>query len=243
MAAAQQQVPAATASRATVVVILPALNEEASVAEVVQRVPRTVVDEVVVVDNGSTDRTAEVARLAGARVVHEARRGYGAACWAGVQATECDVLVFLDADGSFHAGEIPAVIDPLNTGRADLVLGSRSLGQASPGAMPAHQWFGNELTAALLRAFFGLQVTDLGPFRAICRSDLLALNMSEMTFGWPTEMMVKAARLGYRVVEVPVTYRQRTGGRSKVSGTLAGSVKAGWHILKVVLRHARYRRE
>jgi glycosyltransferase involved in cell wall biosynthesis len=211
------------------------------VGQVVREVPRAVVDEVIVVDNGSTDRTAEVALQAGAQVVREPRRGYGAACWAGVQATDCDVLVFLDADGSFDGAEIPTLIEPLCAGQADLVLGSRSLRQVSPGVMPAHQRAGNDLAARLLRAIFGLRVSDLGPFRAIRRSDLLVLNMSEMTFGWPTEMMVKAARLGYRVLEVSVAYRPRLGGRSKVSGTLVGSVKAGWHILKVVLRHARYR--
>jgi glycosyltransferase involved in cell wall biosynthesis len=242
MVCAQHLAASNTACRPTVGVIMPALDEEASVGATVRQVPRSVVDEVIVVDNGSTDRTAEVARLAGARVVHEPQRGYGAACWAGVQATESDVLVFLDADGSFDGAEIPTLIEPLCTGQADLVLGSRSLGQVTPDAMPAHQRFGNQLTASLLQTLFGMQVSDLGPFRAIGRSKLLALNMSEMSFGWPTEMMVKAARMGYRVVEVPVTYRCRIGGRSKVSGNLAGSIKAGWHIMRVVLRHAGYRR-
>jgi glycosyltransferase involved in cell wall biosynthesis len=242
MAGLQQPTGAGSDHGATVAVILPALDEEASVGLVVQKVPRAIVDEVIVVDNGSTDRTAEVARHAGARVVHQPQRGYGAACWAGVQATDCDVLVFLDADGSFDAAETAALVEPLCAGQADVVLGSRSLGEVSPGAMPAHQRAGNELVAGLLRALFGLRVSDMGPFRAIRRADLLALNMSEMTYGWPTEMMVKAARMGYRVVEVPVTYRPRFGGRSKVSGTLAGSVKAGWHMLKVVVRHASYGR-
>jgi len=230
-------------SGATIGVILPALDEEASVGEVVRQVPRSLVDEVIVVDNGSSDRTAEVARQAGARVVHQPQRGYGAACRAGVEASASDVLVFLDADGSFDATEIPALVAPLCSGQADLVLGSRSLGQVAPGAMPPHQRLGNDLVAMLLRAFFGLQVSDLGPFRAIRRSDLLVLSMSELTYGWPTEMMVKAARLGYRVVEVPVSYRQRLGGQSKVSGNLAASLKAGWHMLKVVWRHANYAQE
>ena len=238
-----EQRTAGACAGATVGVILPALDEEAAVGEVVRQVPRSLVDEVIVVDNGSSDRTAEVACLAGARVVHQPQRGYGAACRAGVEASASDVLVFLDADGSFDATEIPALVAPLCSGQADLVLGSRSLGQVAPGAMPPHQRLGNDLVAMLLRAFFGLQVSDLGPFRAIRRSDLLVLSMSELTYGWPTEMMVKAARLGYRVVEVPVSYRQRLGGQSKVSGNLAASLKAGWHMLKVVWRHANYAQE
>ena len=201
--------------------------------------PADWVDEVIVVDNGSTDRTAEVARTAGAHVVHEPRRGYGYACAAGVAAAQdADVLVFLDADYSFDPRELPRVVGPILEGRADLVLGSRALGEAPSATLP-HQRFGNWLAARLMRWLYGLHVTDLGPFRAIRRDRLLALDMQEMTFGWPTEMMVKAARRGYRIIEVPVTYRTRAAGRSKVSGTVRGTILAGYYILGTTLRYAR----
>ena len=184
-------------------------------------------DEVIVVDNGSTDRTAEVARQAGAVVVREPRAGYGYACAAGVRAAaeqDAEVLVFLDADGSFDPAQIRDLLAPLESGQADLVLGSRPAGGIEPGAMPPHARFGNWLVARLMRTLYNLPVTDLGPFRAI-RADLLdRLGMQEMTYGWPAEMMVKAAKHGARVIEVPVRYRVRRGGRSKVRSTLGGTV-------------------
>jgi glycosyltransferase involved in cell wall biosynthesis len=224
-----------------VAVVIPARNEEAALPGVLAEIPAGAVDLVVVVDNASTDRTAEVARLAGATVVHEARPGYGYACAAGVASAldrGAEVLVFLDADGSFDAGQIPELLAPLEAGRADLVLGSRPAGGMEPGAMPAHARFGNWLVARLMGLLYGLRVSDLGPFRAI-RADLLErLAMREMTYGWPTEMMVKAARQGGRVVEVPARYRVRRGGRSKVSGTLRGTLLATYFILWVTLRYA-----
>jgi glycosyltransferase involved in cell wall biosynthesis len=196
---------------------------------------------VVVVDNGSTDGTAQVAREAGAVVVDEPRLGYGYACAAGVRAARqqgAEVLVFVDGDGSFDPAQIDQLLAPIEAGRADLVLGSRPAGGIEPGAMLPHARFGNWLVARLMGQLYGLQVTDLGPFRAI-RADLLAgLDMREMTFGWPTEMMVKAARAGARVIEVPVRYRVRRGGRSKVSGTLRGTILATYYILFVTLRYA-----
>jgi glycosyltransferase involved in cell wall biosynthesis len=220
-------------------VIIPALNEEAAVAQVVmQALRQPQVCEVIVVDNGSTDRTGEVAAAAGARVVREARRGYGYACLAGAQAAKGQALVFLDADGSFDAVEIPILAEPILLDQADLVLGSRELGSGKDAILP-HQRFGNWLTVALIRWLFGLRVTDLGPFRAIPRDQLERLAMSEMTFGWPIEMMVKAARIGYRIVEVPVSYHPRVAGKSKVSGTIRGSLMAGYCILSTTLRHAR----
>jgi glycosyltransferase involved in cell wall biosynthesis len=201
-------------------------------------IPPSAADEVLVVDNGSDDRTAHVARAAGARVVRESRRGYGAACLAGSRAARGDLLVFMDADGSFDPAEIPALVAPLMRDESDLVLGSRALRRAARDIMPGHQRFGNWLAAQLLSRLYGLQVTDLGPFRALRRHDLLDLHMSEMTYGWPVEMMVKAARMGYRVREVPVSYGPRLGGRSKVSGTLKGSVVAGYRILHTILRYA-----
>ena len=219
--------------------IIPALDEEVAVGVVVGGVPRDLVSEVIVVDNGSTDRTGEVAAAAGALVVQEPRRGYGAACFAGAEAAGGEVLVFLDADGSFDPGEIPAVVGPLLEGRADLVLGSRCAGGPSRDALLPHQRYGNWLAVQLLGTFVGLRVTDLGPFRAIRRSDLLQLRMAEMTYGWPIEMMIKAARSNYRVMEVPVSYRPRLGGQSKVSGNLKGSVRAGYRIVATILKHAR----
>jgi glycosyltransferase involved in cell wall biosynthesis len=224
-----------------VAIIIPARNEEQPLPGVLAEIPAAVRDLVLVVDNGSSDRTAEVARRAGALVVGEPRPGYGYACAAGVRAARergAEVLVFLDADGSFDPGQIPDLLAPVEAGQADLVLGSRPAGGMEPGAMPPHARFGNGLVALLMGLLYGLQVTDLGPFRAI-RADLLAgLAMREMTYGWPAEMMVKAARHGARVVEVPVCYRVRRGGRSKVSGTLRGTVLATYFILFVTMRYA-----
>ena len=219
-------------------VIIPALNEEESVGQIVRWVPRASVSEVIVVDNGSTDGTADAARTAGARIVREERRGYGYACMAGAKATDANALVYLDADGSFDPREIPTLLAPILRDRADLVLGSRELGESSKGAILAHQRFGNRLATLLLRLLYGLRVTDLGPFRAIQRELLERLAMSEMTYGWTVEMMVKAARLGARIVEVPVDYRPRMGGRSKISGTIRGSILAGYFIIATALRHA-----
>ncbi len=228
-------------ARLNVAVVIPARNEEVPLPGVLAEVPPEVVDSIVVVDNGSTDQTAEVAQRAGAVVVHEPRAGYGYACAAGVRAARArgtEVLVFVDADGSFDAAQIPDLLAPIEAGRADLVLGSRPAGGMEPGAMPAHARFGNWLVARLMRLLYGLRVTDLGPYRAI-RADLLArLEMREMTFGWPAEMMVKAARAGGRVVEVPVRYRVRRGGQSKVSGTVRGTILATYFILFVTMRYA-----
>jgi len=226
-------------------VILPARNEEITLPGVLAEIPTREVGWVIVVDNASTDRTAEVSRQAGAIVFREPRPGYGYACAAGVQAARdhgADVVVFLDADGSFDPGAIPDLVAPIAADLADLVLGSRPAGGMEAGAMPIHARAGNRLAARLMRLLYGLKVTDLGPYRAV-RMDLLArLKMREMTYGWPTEMMVKAARLGARVIEVPVRYRVRRGGQSKVSGTVRGTLRAAYHILSVTLRHAVGRR-
>lgn len=224
-----------------VAAILPARNEEAPLPGVLAEIPPGTIDVVIVVDNGSTDRTTEVARQAGAVAVREPRTGYGYACAAGVRAAAdhgADVLVFLDADGSFDPAQIPDLLAPMEAGQADLVLGSRPAGGMEPGAMPPHARFGNWLVARLMRLLYGLQVTDLGPFRAIRTELLLRLGMREMTYGWPTEMMVKSSHLGARVVEVPVRYRVRRGGRSKVSGTVRGTLLATYYILFVTLRYA-----
>jgi glycosyltransferase involved in cell wall biosynthesis len=151
---------------------------------------------------------------------------------------EADILVFIDGDGSFSPAELPAILKPLLKGEADLVLGSRVLGQIAPGSMPSHQRFGNWLASRLMNVIYRLTITDLGPYRSIRRDLLQLLNMKEMTFGWPTEMIVKAARQGNKIVEVPVSYHSRQSGRSKVSGTLRGSLLAAWFILGVTLRYA-----
>ncbi len=221
-------------------VIIPALNEAGCIGDLVKAALAQPVSAVVVVDNGSTDDTAGAARQAGARVVREPRRGYGYACAVGVAAAaDADALVFLDGDYSFAPDEMPALLAPLREGRADLVLGSRPLGHIQPGSMPLPQRFGNWLVARLMRSIYKLPMTDLGPYRAVRRDLLASLDMREMTFGWPTEMIVKAARRGARIVEVPVSYHSRRAGRSKVSGTLRGALLAGCTILGVTFRYMR----
>jgi glycosyltransferase involved in cell wall biosynthesis len=219
-------------------VIIPALNEEQSLAYVLAAIPDDQAAEVILVDGGSTDNTISVAERAGARVILEPQRGYGRACAAGVQQASGEVVVFLDADGADDPAQIPNLTAPLKSGEADLVLGSRLAGHIYKGAMPWHQSFGNQLSAALIRALYGLQITDLSPFRAVRKRKLLELNMQEMTYGWPTEMITKAARRNWRIVEIPVNYRPRFAGESKISGTTRGTILATYYILKTIFRYA-----
>lgn len=217
--------------------IIPALNEEESLPGVLAAVPRRAVTEIIVVDNGSSDATAAVAHRAGVRVVVESRRGYGAACRAGCTAAAgTDILVFLDGDGSFCPEEIPALTEPIAEGNVDLVLGTRTLRDSDARAIPLHARLGNRFVVGIIRAASAVPITDLGPFRAIRRRALEQLDMEERTYGWPCEMIIKAGRRGQRIIEVPVSYRPRTGGKSKVSGTLRGSLGACFSILKVTVR-------
>jgi len=221
-------------------VVIPALNEEEPIGEVVREVIATGIPrEVVVVDNGSTDQTAECARNAGARVV-SAPRGYGRACAAGVAAVsdECDVLVFLDGDGSDVPRFIPALVEPIINGTHDFVIGSRTRGKREPGSMNAQQIFAGHLAGLLIRALYGVRYTDMSPFRAIRRDALEKLQMGEKTYGWNLEMQMKAARAGLRILEVPVDHRCRRGGESKVSGTLHGTFVASFRILATFLKIA-----
>jgi glycosyltransferase involved in cell wall biosynthesis len=218
--------------------IIPALNEEESLGYVLSNIPREEIKEIIVVDGGSTDNTVKIAKAAGAHVIQEPRRGYGQACATGVQQASGDILVFLDADGADDPAEVWALIVPIMSGAADMVLGSRLAGEIESGAMPWQQYFGNWLSAWMIRLLYRLPVTDLSPFRAVEKSKLIELGMKEMTFGWPTEMIVKAARRGLRIQEIPVRYRARYGGESKISGTLRGTVLATYFIISTILRYA-----
>lgn len=212
-------------------VIIPVLNEEESIGKVIDAIPRDMVTEIVCVDNGCTDRTPEIARDKGARVVHEPRKGYGSACWTGIQvANRPDIIVFLDGDFSDYPEEMPSLVAPIARGEAEFVVGSRLLGKREPGALPPHSVFGNWLAARMLRLFFGVKCTDLGPFCAIAYDRLLPLDMKDRRFGWPMELRAKAAARGYRMLEVPVSYRRRIG-QSKITGNILNSCRAGWMII------------
>jgi glycosyltransferase involved in cell wall biosynthesis len=226
-----------------VVAVIPALNEAPAIAQVVTALRRqdaVPLDRIIVVDNGSIDTTAANAQRAGAQVVREERQGYGFACRAGIDiASDADVIVLLDGDAADDPGDLPHILQPVLHGEADLVVGSRVAGVAEQGAMTRQQHLGNRLAIQLISMLVGDGVTDLGPFRAIRREALLRLGMREMTYGWSTEMTVKALRAGYRYQEVPVRYCRRIG-TSKVSGTIRGSVGAGVCILAAVVRYARW---
>ncbi len=224
-------------------VIIPALNEAGNIDALVRETLLQPIEWVIVVDNGSVDETAVLAKKAGAIVVSEPRRGYGFACAAGtaVAATlDADILIFMDGDYSSLPTEIPRLLAPILQNEVDLSLGSRTLGHIAAGAMPPHQRFGNWLSSWLMGWLYDISVTDLGPYRAIRAQLLHELRMSEMTFGWPTEMMVKVARGNGRIQEVPVSWHMRRSGQSKVSGTIRGSILAAYYILGVTIRYARH---
>jgi glycosyltransferase involved in cell wall biosynthesis len=232
-------------SKTFVSVIVAALNEEDAIAQVIRGVPRNIADEIIVVDNGSTDRTAEVARAAGARVVHEPNSGYGRAFRAGLRAISpgCEIVVFLDGDGSDYPEVMSKLIQPVTEGTYDFVISSRTRGQREHGSMNFHQVFAGYLVGLILWALYGVQFTDMGPFRAIRRDALEGLQLREETYGWPLEMQMKAARAGLRILEVPVDYRRRVGGQSKIAGTVFGSIKAAARILFTLARLAVHREQ
>ncbi len=222
-------------------VIIPALNEEDSIGLVLDDIPKHLVNEVIVVDNGSGDRTAEVARDHGATVVKEERRGYGSACLRGLAEMDApDVVVFLDADYSDHPDELNRLLEPIFKDEADLVLGSRMLGEREPGALLPQAFFGNKLATFLMRIVVGEKYTDLGPFRAIRMDALEKVEMCDTNFGWTAELQMKAPRAGLRTLEVPVSYRKRTGV-SKITGTISGTIRAGYKIIYTIFRYAFWR--
>ena len=222
------------------VVIIPALDEEDSIGRVLADIPRDVVSDVIVVDNGSSDRTAEVAARGGATVVEERRKGYGYACLRGINHIKSlsylpDIVVFLDGDYSDDPSEMKRLLLPIIEGESDLVIGSRTLGRRQRGALLPQQVAGNRIATLLVRWLYGVSFTDLGPFRAVRYERLLSLGMQDKTFGWTVEMQVKAARAGLRCAEVPVSYRKRIGV-SKITGTVSGSLGAAFMILWTIFR-------
>ncbi|MCG8608137.1 glycosyltransferase family 2 protein [bacterium] len=222
-----------------VVVIIPAFNEEQSIGMVLRDIPMELVHEVIVVDNHSSDDTAAVAKSGGATVVSEPRRGYGNACMAGIahaKKSRPDTIVFLDGDYSDYPEEMRDLVAKIQEG-FDLVIGSRMMGKAEPGALLPQARWGNRLAVSLIKLLFGGEFTDLGPFRAIKWSKLLELKMRDPTFGWTVEMQVKAAKFGLRTTEVPVRYRARVGV-SKITGTMSGTIKAGYKILYTIFKYA-----
>jgi glycosyltransferase involved in cell wall biosynthesis len=218
-------------------VIIPTHNEAQAIERVLADLPSDLTTEVIVVDSNSNDGTPEIAARMGARVVQEPRRGYGRACLTGLAAANSpDVVVFLDGDYSDRPSELPILLAPITEGRADITLGSRLRGRGSAGALPWHQVFGNRLAAHLIRLLYGVNISDLGPFRAARADVLRALALKETTYGWAVEMILKGALAGFRVVEVPVSYHPRIG-KSKISGTLKGTVGAAWFILSLIVRY------
>ena len=218
--------------------VIPALNEAESIAAVVGEMPWDLIHECIVVDNGSTDATAAEARAAGAIVVTAPQRGYGRACAAGAAAAAGGILVFMDGDGSDVPAEMSQLLRPILAGECDFVIGSRMRGKREPGSMLGSQIFAGWLAGILLRLLYRVSYTDMGPFRAVTREALSRLRMREETYGWNLEMQMRAAQCGLRIREIPVSYRKRTAGTSKVAGSLSGSVRAAIRITQTLLRVA-----
>ncbi|MBO0911463.1 MAG: glycosyltransferase family 2 protein [Acidobacteria bacterium] len=216
-------------------VIIPTHNEAQAIERVLADLPHDLTTEVIVVDSNSNDGTAEIAARMGARVLQEPRRGYGRACLTGLAAANSpDVVVFLDGDYSDRPGELPILLAPIAEGRADITLGSRLLNERSAVALPWHQALGNRLAASLIRLLYGVEISDLGPFRAGRAEVLRALSLEEATYGWAVEMILKGALAGFRIAEVPMSYYPRIG-KSKISGTLKGTAGAAWFILSRIV--------
>ena len=225
----------------SVSIIIPAFNEENGIGEVIREIPKDIVKEIIVVNNASTDQTEKIALAAGATVLREPVPGYGRACLKGIDylkksTVQPDIVVFLDADHSDYPGEMGLLIALIKDDKADLVIGSRALGERERGAMTPQQIFGNWLATRLLKLLYGVRFTDLGPFRAIRFNKLVELDMQEKTYGWTVEMQLKAAKMGFRCAEVPVRYRRRIGF-SKISGTVKGTVMAGYKIITTIFKY------
>jgi glycosyltransferase involved in cell wall biosynthesis len=224
----------------SVAIIIPALNEEQALKRLLAEIPAGSAEWTIVVDNGSTDRTAEVARAAGAIVTTQPIKGYGRACWSGLQTAQdlgAEVLVYMDGDGSDNPDDLPKMLQPVLSEEADLVIGSRISALAERGAVPPQARLGNWLVSRFISLYYHVRLHDIGSFRVISAQKLLDLHMSEMTFGWPVEMLVKAAQARYHVLELPIAYRRRSHGRSKVAGTIVGSMKAAYAMVSVTLHH------
>lgn len=218
-------------------VIIPTHNEAQSIGRVLADLPCDLVTEVIVVDSNSNDGTLEIAAQMGARVVQEPRRGYGRACLTGIENTTApDVVIFLDGDYSDRPSELPILLAPIIEGRADITIGSRLGKHGTPGALPWHQAFGNRLAAILIKLLYGVEISDLGPFRAVRADVIRALALEETTYGWAVEMILKGVLAGCRIVEVPVSYYPRIG-KSKIGGTLKGTIGAAWFILSLIARY------
>jgi glycosyltransferase involved in cell wall biosynthesis len=225
----------------TVAIIIPALNEAEALRAMLPALRPYQPDWIIVVDNKSSDDTAAVARAAGAIVAYEPQRGYGRACWHGFQTAlelGAEILLFMDGDGSDNPVDLPLMLAPLFAGHADLVMGSRVGSGSERGAIPPQARLGNWLVSRLINLLYHTRLHDIGSFRAIRAETLDSLHMQEMTFGWPIEMLIKAARAGYQIIEIDIHYRHRSHGRSKVAGTLAGSIKAAYSMLRTTLRYA-----
>ncbi len=218
-------------------VIVPTRNEAGSIGRVLDDVPRPPVTDVVVVDSESTDGTRDIAARRGVRVVVEPRRGYGRACLTGLQLLDgADIVVFLDGDYADRPRELPRLVEPIVSGKADIVIGSRLAGERAPGALPWHSVAGNWLAARLIRLLYGVRVTDLGPFRAASASAIDSMKLQETSYGWAVEMIVRGALAGLRIAEVPVSYHPRIG-QSKITGTVRGSLGAACYIFGRILQY------